>query len=142
MTHPRKGRPYKINLEELVRQHAAGWPQRRMAEHHGVNIRSISRALSNAGLTTPNPASRKRMTEEWKAEARELLDGGASLIEVARTTGVGECTMTRYFPGQGWDRTTSGQYANAVRKANRELARIGHGPLRPAGPSNQHRSKP
>lgn len=132
MTHPRKGKPYKVNLEELVRQHAAGWPQRRIAEHHGVSMRTVSRNLKALGRTTPTPTAGKRVTEEWKAAARDLLDDGASLVEVARTTGVSESTATRHFPGRGWDKTAAGQYANAVRTANRELARHGLSPLRPA----------
>lgn len=129
MTHSRKGHPYKVDREDLALLHAAGWPQKRMAEHFDVSPRSISRNLKALGLTKPGPNAGKRVGPEWFEEARELIDGGASLMEVARTTGVSDCTVTRHFKGQGWDGKTTGQFASAVRWANRELARIGQAPL-------------
>jgi IS30 family transposase len=124
----------KVDQTKLADLRAARWTIQQMADHFGVAPRTISRNLNTTGLATPNPRAGKRMSEEWLAQAEELLEEGLSLAEIARTTGVGPCTMTRHFHGRGWDRTTSGQYANAVRKANRELSRIGVRPLRPTAP--------
>lgn len=127
-------RPAAIDVEELARLRTAGQTLGQLAEHFHVTSRTISRTLTKHGLAAPNPHAGKRVTEEWKAKADRLLDEGLSLIETARTTGVSYCTVSRHFPGRGWDSTTSGKYAHAVRKANRELSRIGVAPLRPSAP--------
>ncbi len=120
----------RVDVDELKRLHAKGQTMKQMAERFGVHPRTISRNLNELGLTKPGPNAGRRLSDEWKAEAAALLEEGLSLLDVAATTGVSTCTMTRHFTGKGWTPSQVGSHGYAVRKANQKLRRLGHAPLK------------
>lgn len=46
--------------------------------------------------------ARTKLSDDEKLRAAELLDGGASYREVARTIGRSASVICRRFPGRGW----------------------------------------
>lgn len=46
--------------------------------------------------------ARVKLSEDEKTRAAELLDGGASYHEAARTIGRSAAVLCRLFPGRGW----------------------------------------
>lgn len=126
-----KGKPYKrVDPDELARlRRGKKMTHTELAAHFNVTPRTIARRLQELGLTNPDPRAGRRLGDEWKERAGKMLDDGASMAEVARTTGCGFQTVQRHFPGRGWSRTESGQFAHAVREANRALAMTGTKPL-------------
>lgn len=88
-----------------------------------VTERTVERDRAAAGLSRP-PAP--RLTDHELARAQSLIDDGCSHSEVARTLGVHQTTVSRYFPGRGWSFTQAGHHAATVRwtRARRTRAAV------------------
>lgn len=81
----------------------------------GCAERTISRARAQLGLAdkvTHRPADPARLER-----ARQLLEEGASLLDVERTTGLTHKTLRRHFPEHhGWTAHERGVYARQLDK--------------------------
>lgn len=70
-------------------------------------------------MTKPLPRGqltrRPKPTPELLAQAKRLLDDGASYKEAHRTTGVSVTTLHRKFPGCGWTYKQAGEHRQLLR---------------------------
>jgi DNA invertase Pin-like site-specific DNA recombinase len=67
----------------------------------------------------PNQLTRRaKPTPELLAQAKELLEDGASLKEAHRTTGISMTTLHRKFPGKGWTYKQGGEYRQLLKHCN------------------------
>lgn len=89
-----------------------GMTAAQIADALKVAERTVERDRAAAGLSRP-PAPRLNVDE--LARARALIDDGCSHSEAARTLGVHQTTVSRYFPGRGWTYTQAGHHAATVR---------------------------
>lgn len=60
--------------------------------------------------------ARVKLSDDEKNRAAELLDGGASYREVARTIGRSASVLCRRFPGRGWTRDQVAERASLDRR--------------------------
>ena len=100
---------YPVDTEELERLHGQGLSATQIAEQVGCTTRTVFRWRSLSGVArerAPIVAS-----PETLQRARELFDDGASQQEVHRTTGIGQHTLSRHFPGRGWSASEAGRHA-------------------------------
>lgn len=96
-------------VDERVRELTVkGWSIRAIAEELAIPVRRVQRARVRTGVA--RPPNGVPMTEEDKARARELLEEGAPLAEVARTLGRSHSTMQRHFPEYTWPPEQVTQY--------------------------------
>ena len=61
---------------------------------------------------------RKPATPEVIAKGGEMLDDGASQLEVVRTLGMSRETLVKHFPGKGWTNKQSGEFRALLRYTN------------------------
>lgn len=111
-------------FDTAVRMTKHGHTASEIATRLGVSKRTVQRWRHNAGIALP-ARNNTPVTEDRLAEAKKLLEDGASRSEVQRTLHMSEGTLHKYFPGCGWSVQQSTQFAMAVRRANqmmRELA--------------------
>lgn len=118
------GQPMLVDEERLLLLHRAGRNATEIAEELDVTVRTVVRHRARLGLAQHNPGSLWRATPEWRARVEALLSDGASLKEIARTTGTNEKTVIRHFRGRGWTLEQSGEHAVMTRRANRLYGRI------------------
>ncbi|QWY79698.1 hypothetical protein PP637_gp70 [Arthrobacter phage Persistence] len=114
----------KVAKDDFLRLHKQGLSAAQLAERFGITQRHVTRLRSELGVSKTEPHHSRRMDEAALATAAALLDEGASLKEVGRTVGFDEVTIARHFPGRGWDRTTIGQHAKAIRDTNEQLRHL------------------
>jgi hypothetical protein len=53
-------------------------------------------------------------------KAGQMVEDGASVMEITRTTGMARETILKHFPGASWSLRDCGQYGMAVRAAMKE----------------------
>ena len=83
----------------------------------GVGERTIYRILRDAGMgKDPN-----YMSQDEVDRAREMLEDGASYMEVARTLGRSHSTIKRNLPGYTWSPEQAGEFAWSIRILKRKL---------------------
>ncbi|AYN55849.1 helix-turn-helix DNA-binding domain protein [Arthrobacter phage Auxilium] len=119
----------KVAKDDFLHLHHQGLTAAQLAERFGISQRHVTRLRSELGVAQHVPYAARRMDAEALARAAELLDEGAALKEVGRTVGFDEVTIARHFPGRGWDRSTIGQHAKAIRDANEHLRNLRIKPL-------------
>lgn len=119
----------RVDRSEFLRLHHEGLSLPQLADRFNVTTRTASRLRQELGLARPSPHSSRRMDEAWRVQAGRMLDDGMPVSEVAKTLGCNEVTVARHFPGRGWDRSTIGRYAKAVKTANNELRKRGIKPV-------------
>jgi IS30 family transposase len=92
-----------------------GWSLGDIAERLGVTDRTVARDRLACGIAHPKAPP---MSTDELAQAQQLLDDGASYLEVARSLGRNHQTIAQRFPGQGWTAEQTGQYLQllALRK--------------------------
>lgn len=96
----------------------AGWSARRIAEELGVNPRTVSRWRVASGRV--KRVVRGRLPASTRDRVRELVEGGASLKEAARTVGIDNHTARAWFPDlPAWTASERGRHAVMVRELNR-----------------------
>lgn len=110
-----------VDKLHFLMRHQEGLSAAQLADIFHISTRHVARLRRELGVAQPAPHSARRMGPEWKAKAGALLDEGAPVQEVARTLGCNESTVNRHFPGRGWDKSTVGRHAKAIRNANEEL---------------------
>jgi hypothetical protein len=113
-----RGRPSRVNKEEFLRLHHEGLSAQELAKLFGISDRHVTRLRKEFGVANPSPHGARRVDAAWLARASQMLDDGAPVKEVAATLGSTEATVHRHFPGRGWDRSTVGRHARAVRTAS------------------------
>jgi len=95
-------RPIKFNIElfadEARQLWESGWSKSELAEKYGCSTPTIDKALALAyeqsGLPMPTRKDRQSMKN---AEARQLLDAGRSLDEIAEALKVSDVTARKYL---------------------------------------------
>lgn len=90
----------------------AGWTAREIAEREGCSVRQVKRDRSALGIARPRAP---QVTAGQLEFARQLLEDGASRTEVARTIGVDEKTMRRWFPEHKWSPEQIAEHVQALR---------------------------
>lgn len=97
--------------------HRPGLTAAEAARKLGCHERTINRVRAQLGLTTKTGISRAEPAR--LEQARQLINDGASLLDVERTTGLARKTLRRHFPDyHGWSATERGIYARQVDKLN------------------------
>lgn len=124
-----RGRPSRVNKQEFLRLHHEGLSAPELAKRFDITDRHVTRLRKELGVAQPSPLATRRVDSEWLARAAQLLDDGAPVKEVAMTLGCTEATVNRHFPGRGWDPSTVGRHARAVRTASEELQLLHITPL-------------
>jgi predicted transcriptional regulator len=119
----------KVNKDDFLRFHQQGLSALELAKRFNITLRHATRLRKELGVAQPSPSSSRRVDAEWMAKAAALLDEGAPVKEVAMTLGCTEATVNRHFPGRGWDASTVGRHARAVRTANIDLQLLHITPL-------------
>lgn len=95
-------RPIKFEIENFADEARqlweSGWAKLKLAEKYGCSTPVIDKALAlayeQAGLPMP---TRKNRRKAKSAEARQLLDDGQSLDEIAEVMGVSDVTARQYL---------------------------------------------
>lgn len=105
-------------FEAVVRMTKHGYSAAAIAAHLGTTKRSVQRWRHKAGLSQPTN-NNGPVTQERLAEAKRLLDDGASRAEVQRTLHISQRTMREHFPGCGWSNDDALEFARAVQHAYR-----------------------
>jgi hypothetical protein len=119
----------KVNKDDFLRFHQQGLSAPELAKRFNITLRHATRLRKELGVAQPSPSSSRRVDAEWLAKAAALLDEGAPVKEVAMKLGCTEATVNRHFPGRGWDPSTVGRHARAVRTANNDLQLLHITPL-------------
>lgn len=101
----------RVDLEEF-RKHCHGKTNLELADYYGVSDRTIVRWKRRVGI--PNGRGIE-LTPEVLDRMDELLRGGCSYKEVARTLHCSPDTVRVHFPGRGWTSAQSGELARKVR---------------------------
>jgi transposase-like protein/transcriptional regulator with XRE-family HTH domain len=114
--------PWYENYAEVIRLSKLNYSRQRIARITGVSIRTVERYRAMENLSKPAKPS---PTEEQLAEMKRWLDDGASYAETGRTVGYSGTAVQRYFPGHGMSAQERGQMANAIRRANQKMKRLG-----------------
>lgn len=97
----------KAMIEKAVR---AGWTIKAICDHFGTSHATFRKhfpdyATKNQGQLAGAATRAKRFQESARfAQVAEMVDDGASLNEILRTTGVHPDTTKKYFPEAGWTR--------------------------------------
>ena len=76
--------------------------QRQIAEHHGVTLRQVDRALKRGrerGIDIPKMPQAPRISEEEEARIIAMLEDGTPYVEVARTVGRNPSRLGAKYPG-------------------------------------------
>ncbi|OBJ24617.1 helix-turn-helix domain-containing protein [Mycobacterium sp. 1245801.1] len=102
--------------EQVIALTKQGRTAREIAEHLGISMRSVGRHRVAADVAQPMP---RPLTGRELLRATELLGGGASYAEVARTLGRSDTTLRRQLPGYKWDRRQAAEAAALARAMNR-----------------------
>lgn len=112
---PQHRRKYDV---ELIKEYIeAGKSYTEIAALMNTNTRTVHRYKRDV-LKMPMTIQQRRYTDEEKAQAERMLDDGASYNEIERTLGVKARTVSRWFPGRGWDPREAVTYRHMMRVMN------------------------
>jgi DNA invertase Pin-like site-specific DNA recombinase len=106
-------------VDEIITLTRNGLSARTIANRLGVTPRTVVRWRSKRGAS--KGPGYPPVTKERLAQAKALLEDGASRSEVQRTLHISEYTLKRNFPGCGWSSEESIRFAVAMRQANRRM---------------------
>lgn len=125
MTDPRFGelevRRREQRDSDFLACERAGMSARQLAERFGVTDRTVQRWRNRLGVTH-RPYIEKHPDSD-RSMAEYLLDQGCSFLEAARTVGVSDMTIVRWFPDRKpWTKQECGEYAVMVRQLGRMAA--------------------
>lgn len=112
---------YSVDDETFLDLHHAGLASQEIADRLGITRRTVLRRRVRLGVARHTPGTTWRPTPEWEAQARTLLEDGASLREIARTLHCDRATVTRRFKGMGWTLNEAGSHSQTMRRANEIL---------------------
>ena len=102
------------DLENLLREYdRAGYTISDQAYFLDVSTRTVQRLWARLGLQAPVVGY---YGPEVKAEAETMLDEGCSFAETARSLGVAESTVQRWFPGRGWTQKQTAEHRGLLRR--------------------------
>jgi transposase len=120
----------------LVRRLSAdGLSVPQIAAAVGLNRATVQVIRKRLGLSRTVP--RPYPPETWE-RAEQLLDGGASYREVARTLGVSDQTIINHLPGRGWSEQQRVEYLRALGTHDPDYAWLRH---KYGGPFEEHHLK-
>ena len=115
----------RVDHNEILRLHRAGWSARRIAKELGCTERTVTRVRARNGLTQRlSPFQGKPLAPERLEFARELFADGASRKEVIRTLGLNWSTVNRHFPNDRWTPAQAGELSAMIRKFGRVGVRL------------------
>lgn len=97
----------ETRIDEVRRLTRAGLTAQQIADRVGCSKRQVGRDRRTLGIAPPW----QQLTDEQVQRAEELLDDGASNLEVARTIGCDERTIRRRFPGRGWTKQQAAEHS-------------------------------
>lgn len=100
-----------------------GIPATEQAKVLGLSERTVQR-IRRDHLGLSDAPSFRPLTEDEKRRAEQLLDDGASFREVGKTLGRNESTISRHFPGRGWQPVQSGFYARFMERIERNATEL------------------
>lgn len=110
----RDGRKRRIIDREAIRMLTAeGLSAREIAETIGCAKGTVERIRRELGLTKRQVGA---YPPEVHAKAREMLEGGASYHETARTLHVPADRIRKWFPGMGWTAQQTAEYRWMLKK--------------------------
>jgi IS30 family transposase len=89
---------------------------KKLAEQLGVHPRTIQRWRRRDGESLGIPTSGKPLSEDKLKQIEAMVEDHVSFREISATLGVDRRTISKYFPGRGWDHKTSGEMGRAVRQ--------------------------
>lgn len=98
----------RIDRDEFKDLVGRGYTNRQVAEALQCSVRyvcALKAQLGVSGERSPGP-----YPQEVRDIAGRMLEDGASYNEVARTVGVGSRTVSKWFPGRGWNQSQAAQY--------------------------------
>lgn len=102
-------------LTEFLRLERLGTPTGQMVKILGVTDRTITRWRVAHGLTRRE--RQEKIPDTIRAQARALIEDGCSFHETARTVGVCDSTLKRWFPDlEPWTPRQAGTHAALVRR--------------------------
>lgn len=68
---------------------------------------------------------RHKIPPEVMEQARIMVEDGASVLEITRTTGLARETVVKHFPGSSWSHQEAGAVGRQVRIFNERMRRLG-----------------
>lgn len=94
-----------VNIDQSIKEEALqmlrdGIPVGEVVRRTGVHRATVARWRKGAGIPSAKEA-RSQFNEEKKEEALQMLRDGISGVEVARRTGVGKMTISKWRKGEG-----------------------------------------
>lgn len=106
--------------EEFSRCERAGMSARQIAEVFNVSARTVVRWRARTGFARGDTYTRE--PDEVRAQARRLVDGGASLSDAGETVGVTGRTVRRWFPDvPGWTKSQAGAHTTNIPKRKKAV---------------------
>ena len=105
--------------ERIAKLTRRGWSARAIAAEVGCTERTVVRIRKKTGVAKP---AARRLTDADRALAERLFADGCSVSEVERTLGRSQGSLCHAFPGRGWTRQQTGEFAAAAKRA-KKLAR-------------------
>lgn len=92
---PRQNTLHRSVVKLLIEDYEAGASTYELAERYNVRRNTVRDALRRAGFDLTIKAKRAALSEEQKAEARRLFEGGSTRRELMEMYGVSESTIRR-----------------------------------------------
>lgn len=115
-------RSVKFDEDVFLWCERSGMSARGIAERFGVTTRTVVRWRNRMHLSHA-PAT-ERHPDEDREIARRLLEDGCSFLEAARTVGVSQWTIRRWFPdATAWTKQQASEHAAFIRRMNRTIER-------------------
>lgn len=109
--YPERITERRERVAELTRR---GFSAEKIAEELRVTTRTVQRDRTAMGIARPFTGI--PLTDDEIRRARDLLDGGCSVSEVARTLGRSDNTLHKHFPGRAWTRAQVAEHLTTVRR--------------------------
>lgn len=67
---------------------------------------------------------RNKVPAEIMDQARAMIEDGASVLEITRTTGMARETVIKHFPGASWSHAEAGSVGRQVRIFNERMRKL------------------
>lgn len=114
MSAPEDVAAARTRVYELTR---TGHSAREIAAQLGITTRTVIRHRRATGCAEPVPVP---LTPRQEADARRLLDDGASLTEAARTVGCSQRALYRRWPDAAWSGDQVQEFARFMAQKSRQ----------------------
>ena len=112
----------RFDYAEILRLHRCGLTARRIAILVGCCTRTVERVRRENGLTKPTAGG--SVPQESLDFAAALFADGASRAEVARTVGISQHTIDKYFPGTAWSLSDAARWARMVHGFDKAIEKL------------------